>query len=264
MSCSKETKSEGSMVFRECERLGVELHNLSGEKDKIDIKLLINRVLFEIHRFVSLMDVGTVIQSVVDILCYNFVFNVDDRRALERWVSTYIKRALSRNRRFVHRERVAFEEKSVNFGQWTQAESQELVASIELECVRDVDKVVVDLERELKQRDQLVQDFEVLLTEKDRIDNDRKERGLKLYEAEVKISSLQCKLDKCSQRFSDNHSSRSLVKKKLKRREDRLALKEQEAESLRLHNSVLEVAKEELEERLVDLSQGLAQMEMEM
>ena len=76
------------MVFRECEGLGVELHSLSGEKDKIEIKLLTNRVLFEIHRFVSLMDVGTVIQSVVDILCYNFVLNVDDHRALERWVST--------------------------------------------------------------------------------------------------------------------------------------------------------------------------------
>ena len=69
---------------------------------------------------------------------------------------------MSTNRRFVHRERVAFEDKSVHFGQFTQAESQELVAIIELECVRDVDKVVVDLERELKERDQLVQDFEVL------------------------------------------------------------------------------------------------------
>ena len=42
-----------------------------------------------------------------------------------------------------------------------------------------------------------------------------------------------------------------------------LALKEQEAESLRLQNSVLEVAKEELEERLVGLSQGLSQMKIE-
>ena len=38
-----------------------------------------------------MMDVGTVIQGVVAILCYNFVLNVDDRRALEMWVSTYIK-----------------------------------------------------------------------------------------------------------------------------------------------------------------------------
>ena len=98
-------------------------------------------------------------------------------------VSTYIKRALSRKRKFVHRERDAFDEKSVNFGQCTQDASQGLVASTELECLRDVDTIVVDLERELKERDQLMQDCEVLLKEKDRLDNDRKERSLKLYEA---------------------------------------------------------------------------------
>lgn len=141
-------------------------------------------------------------------------------------------------------------------------EKHEASLVTEMTCVREAGEVVDGVDREIRERDTRQADFDHLTKEKDRLEKEWRERGQRLYEAEVKVRSLQSKLSKCSEKLSEKTSSRSLLKK-LKRREGSLERNKQESENSFVQNRELQEAKAQLEAKIQDLSERLDTVSVE-
>lgn len=142
-------------------------------------------------------------------------------------------------------------------------------ATNQLSCARDADTAVTDLDVAFTERnrlqaedDKLQATCNCLREERDKVVSEWKHRGLKLYEADVKISSLQSNLTKCSEKLPQQKSSR-IMQKRLKRRETKLDKTQREIEGLTLQNRNLVEVKDHLEAKLHDLSEKLEKVNVE-